>query len=383
LSIGNSQKCTSLLETRAFSTTPTVLGEQNPSTSVSKIQSIKPINKAMKAYLERAREHDEFIKTQRQEFEIGKRHLANMMGENPETFTQEDIDDAIAYLFPSGLFEKRARPLMKPPEEIFPSRKAAEFDDTGRPYHFLFYTSKPNFYQELHDLVQHTNDLYKFEDSMIKKGLKPDPNVQLDLSGSNWIDKITLEQKVVETLLDRDYNNFIAAMERLASLPYSYKVKDFIMKYRKPMSSQTQTYEAITPQVGEDGRQFVTVYECPRKSARATVTLKVPGTGKVIINGQDISYFQNVQSQEQVLFPLLFSNMLKKVDVEAEVKGGGPSGQAGAIRWGISWALRSFVAQETMESMRLAGLLSRDFRTRERKKPGQLGARRQYTWKKR
>lgn len=46
----------------------------------------------MRAYLERAKEHDEFMKIQDEEFRIGKRHLANMMGEDPETFTQEDID---------------------------------------------------------------------------------------------------------------------------------------------------------------------------------------------------------------------------------------------------------------------------------------------------
>lgn len=47
----------------------------------------------MKAYLERAREHDEFMKTQKHEFDVGKRHLANMMGESPETFeSQEAID---------------------------------------------------------------------------------------------------------------------------------------------------------------------------------------------------------------------------------------------------------------------------------------------------
>lgn len=39
---------------------------------------------------------------------------------------------------------------MKPPEEVFPQRKAAEFDETGRPHHFLFYTGRPNFYQILH-----------------------------------------------------------------------------------------------------------------------------------------------------------------------------------------------------------------------------------------
>ncbi|KAJ6632810.1 28S ribosomal protein S9, mitochondrial, partial [Pseudolycoriella hygida] len=52
----------------------------------------KAISKVMRAYLERAQEHDEFMKIQQDEFRIGKRHLANMMGEDPETFTQEDVD---------------------------------------------------------------------------------------------------------------------------------------------------------------------------------------------------------------------------------------------------------------------------------------------------
>lgn len=46
----------------------------------------------MRAYLERAKAHDEFMKQQIHEFQIGKRHLANMMGEDPETFTQQDVD---------------------------------------------------------------------------------------------------------------------------------------------------------------------------------------------------------------------------------------------------------------------------------------------------
>jgi small subunit ribosomal protein S9 len=49
-------------------------------------------NKAMKAYLERATAHDEFMLFQSHDFRIGKRHLANMMGEDPETFSQNDID---------------------------------------------------------------------------------------------------------------------------------------------------------------------------------------------------------------------------------------------------------------------------------------------------
>ncbi|GJQ67948.1 Wtrw [Trypoxylus dichotomus] len=85
----------------------------------------------------------------------------------------------------------------------------------------------------------------------------------------------------------------------------------------------------------------------------------------------------------QLLFPLVFTDMVNQVDVEAFVEGGGPSGQAGAIRWGIATALRSFVNESMIEKMRLAGLLTKDCRTRERKKPGQAGARKKFTWKKR
>lgn len=58
----------------------------------------------MKAYLERAKEHDEFMKKQRHEYKIGKRHLANMMGEDPETFTQEDIDVSDQLIYNQFIF---------------------------------------------------------------------------------------------------------------------------------------------------------------------------------------------------------------------------------------------------------------------------------------
>lgn len=106
-------------------------------------------SRAMKVYLERAREHEDFMKQQQHEFEIGKRHLANMMGEDPENFSQTQIDQAIEYLFPSGIFDPKARPLMKAPEEIFPKRKAAEFDESGRPHHSMFFTGRPNFFKLL------------------------------------------------------------------------------------------------------------------------------------------------------------------------------------------------------------------------------------------
>jgi len=337
----------------------------------------------MKAYLERAKEHDDFMKTQKVEYQIGKRHLANMMGEDPETFTQEDVDNAIAYLFPSGLFDPKARPAMKSPEEVFPVRKAAEFDETGRPFHSMFYTGKPNFFKLLYDIVEQINKINDIEDRMIRKGNKPDPNQTIDLTGYKWISKDQLELLLVEQIADIEYTNFMNAMDRLASLPFSYKTKEFIDKYTKPLMEKSKQMEIPKPQIDEKGREFITTYECLRKRARADVTIRSPGTGKIFINGKDITYFESTQCREQVLFPLVFCNMLGRVDIEANVAGGGTSGQAGAIRWGIAMGLRSFIDPELIEEMRIAGLLTRDYRRRERKKFGQEGARRKYTWKKR
>ncbi|KAG7201088.1 hypothetical protein KM043_017630 [Ampulex compressa] len=122
---------------------------------------------------------------------------------------------------------------------------------------------------------------------------------------------------------------------------------------------------------------------CQRKNSVAVVTVRGNGTGQISINGQSILYFSLAQHREQVLFPLIFTKMTDKVDVVATVEGGGPTGQSGAIRWGIAWALRNFVDKPMLEKMRIAGLLTRDWRVRERKKFGQAGARKKFTWRKR
>lgn len=84
----------------------------------------------------------------------------------------------------------------------------------------------------------------------------------------------------------------------------------------------------------------------------------------------------------QVIYPLLFTGMLFKVDIKAVVTGGGTTSQAGAIRVGISRALADLLPEEA-KSLDLAGLIRTDRRFRERKKPGKAGARRSYTWRKR
>jgi len=108
-----------ILSSRLLSTTSSIRNPVKPNAvSLGPSNDAKPMSNAMKQYLLKKRTHDEFIAKERSEFELGKKHLGNMMGMNPDSMTQEDIDKAIDYLFPSGLFDDEARPKMKPPEEV-------------------------------------------------------------------------------------------------------------------------------------------------------------------------------------------------------------------------------------------------------------------------
>ncbi|KAG8451856.1 hypothetical protein GDO86_003884 [Hymenochirus boettgeri] len=324
-----------------------------------------------------------FIKKQIEEFNIGKRHLANMMGEDPETFTQEDIDRAIAYLFPSGLFDKKARPIMKHPEGIFPKQRAIQWGEDGRPFHFLFYTGKQSYYSLMHDLYGKLQSIQKHEDLMRSKGIHTEITKQIDLIGSRWLIKEELEEMLVEKLSDQDYLHFIQMLERLLILPYCSIEEEYVLTFRKKLEIQSSK-QVINPlQYDEHGRIFSTG-EGKRKTAHAVVVLRDNGKGNIVVNGVEyVEYFTVLQDREQLMFPFQFLDRLGKHDLECTVSGGGRSAQAGAIRLATSRALLSFISDNEVEIMRQAGLLTVDPRVKERKKPGQEGARRKFTWKKR
>jgi small subunit ribosomal protein S9 len=112
-----------------------------------------------------------------------------------------------------------------------------------------------------------------------------------------------------------------------------------------------------------------------RKSSVARVRL-VPGDGKVIINGREMTeYIPFAALREVVNQPLVATETLGSYDVLVNVNGGGYTGQAGAIRHGIARALLQ-VDPEYRTTLKRAGLLTRDPRMKERKKPGLKGARR-------
>ena len=112
-----------------------------------------------------------------------------------------------------------------------------------------------------------------------------------------------------------------------------------------------------------------------RKSSVARVRI-VPGTGKITINGRDIDDFFGLETLKVVVRqPLVATDTLGKYDVIAKVTGGGFTGQAGAIRHGLSRALLT-VEEEFRAPLKAEGFLTRDSRMKERKKYGLKAARR-------
>ncbi|XP_003413657.2 small ribosomal subunit protein uS9m isoform X1 [Loxodonta africana] len=325
----------------------------------------------------------DFIKKQIEEFNIGKRHLANMMGEDPETFTQEDIDRAIVYLFPSGLFEKQARPSMKHPDYIFPKQSAIQWGEDGRPFHFLFYTGKQSYYSLMHEAYGKFLDAEKRQNQLQAKDLQMEKTKTKDPIVSRWLIKEELEGMLAEKLSDRDYTRFIQLVERFSTLQCGAAEEEFLRRFRRSVTIQSKKQLTERLQYDEQGRAFSTS-EGKRKSAKAEVVVYEHGNGKIKVNGVDhLLYFPVTQDREQLMFPFHFLDRLGKHDVNCTVSGGGRSAQAGAIRLATARALCSFVTEDEVEWMRQAGLLTTDPRVRERKKPGQEGARRKFTWKKR
>jgi len=119
-----------------------------------------------------------------------------------------------------------------------------------------------------------------------------------------------------------------------------------------------------------------------RKTSSARIYLK-KGKGKILVNNLKLDeYFGRKVAQMLVMQPLELVELSEKLDIDIKVKGGGSFGQAGAIRHGISRALTIF-DEELRPQLKKAGLLTRDPRRVERKKPGLVKARKSKQFSKR
>jgi small subunit ribosomal protein S9 len=156
--------------------------------------------------------------------------------------------------------------------------------------------------------------------------------------------------------------------------------------------AETKTFEDLSQLKGNEAAQPVHVKKVDaqgrayatgkRKNAVARVWLK-PGAGRITINTKDFAqYFARPVLQMLLKQPLVAANRLDQFDILATVTGGGLSGQAGAVRHGISKAL-TYYEPELRPVLKKGGFLTRDSRVVERKKYGRVKARRSFQFSKR
>ncbi|XP_036838604.1 28S ribosomal protein S9, mitochondrial [Oncorhynchus mykiss] len=225
---------------------------------------------------------EEFIKKQVEEFNIRKRHLANMMGEDPETFTQGDINRSIAYLFPSSLFDNKAKPLMKHPDEDTFTKALA---------------------------VEKHQDRLRGKDLFTQAAKQISRISFLTFAISQGNDRLTQDQRLGATpilpcCVSRQHARFIQLMERLLSLPYCSVEEDFVQRYRRQLEIQSSKQQVQPLQYDQHGVAYSTG-DARRKTATGTVLLRDSGSGSISINGTNyVHYFPVLQDREQLMFPL-------------------------------------------------------------------------------
>eukprot|EP00795_Rhopilema_esculentum_P017146 gene17146-8681_t len=281
---------------------------------------------------------DWLMVSEMEKYELGKRWLATMMGEDVSSFTDEKISEAIKYLLPSHLFAEDARPSMK---NIWKNLESLE--------------KMPNSPQTI---TEQDEPLSFFDKPLLVR----------------WLKHHEMEDLLHCKLADNQYDLILRRLSRIAKHPNGEAMQDFLSKYQVQLSEGGKKIEVA--QIDENGVVTTMGY---RKCAIAEVKLK-EGSGKVMINNMPMTkFFHTFDHRKQVLFPLMVTGQLGKFDVDAGVIGGGPTGQAGAIRFGISQALLSF-SESFFQPLDNAGLLLRDRRKVERKKPGQKKARKKFAW---
>ena len=145
------------------------------------------------------------------------------------------------------------------------------------------------------------------------------------------------------------------------------------------LATPTEAEAIREPQIDAQGRAYATG---KRKNAIARVWIK-PGKGQITINGKDQeAYFARPVLRMMIAQPLQLTDRAGQFDVVCTVVGGGLSGQAGAVRHGISKAL-TYYEPDLRPALKKEGFLTRDSRTVERKKYGRAKARRSFQFSKR
>ncbi|KAE9620245.1 putative ribosomal protein S9 [Lupinus albus] len=249
------------------------------------------------------------------------------------------------------------------------------------------------------------DDVFNFQEEVVDEGFNA---TYVEESGrrEEEVDMLQKEEKELTAILkgpNRAFGDLIASsgitdemldslialkdFEGVDGLPPLSVIED--LRYEKNTSKssraelerlkQEEAAKARVRQVDDKGRAYGTGR---RKCSVARVWVQ-PGDGKFVVNDKEFDvYFPMLEHRATLLRPFSETKTLGLWDVKCTVKGGGVSGQVGAIRLGISKALQSW-EPDLRPALRNAGFLTRDARVVERKKPGKAKARKSYQWVKR
>lgn len=181
-------------------------------------------------------------------------------------------------------------------------------------------------------------------------------------------------------LKPRHYEHLVQLLNKLSSIDpqlTNTEIKNELSRYVRKTSAQAQQQKR--QELDEFGRS---VAVGKRKAATAKVYL-VRGNGDILVNGRQLNdYFVKMKDRDSIAYPLKVVDSLGKYNVFATTSGGGPTGQAEAIMHAIAKALLVF--NPLLKSrLRKAGVITRDYRHVERKKPGKKKARKMPAWVKR
>ncbi|KAL5106082.1 28S ribosomal protein S9 mitochondrial [Taenia crassiceps] len=312
------------------------------------------ISASIEFYLRSYQSYENMLEEERVKYENGRKFLARLMGQDPLAFNQEQIDEAIRYLLPSGLESRKGHPKLK---KRFTRIK--KFDKTGRPFHDLYYTGKPAYYEVMHEataLIEELNN--KFDRGYIDR----DYTAFKNLRPFEWFTKDQLSRRLLELVSDVMHEDWLRLMDALLKHPLAWHAESFIHSYRASVQEGVSRDVFPEPQV-DPGTNFrcIDAYG-QKKHAFVELRMTHPGAGKFI-----------------------YTCMLGAVDVVARVSSDtetGHSSKANALRLALARALACFLPGDSGHNrLRAAGLLTQDDRFGERKKPGQKKARKKPIWK--
>ncbi|CAF4532072.1 unnamed protein product, partial [Rotaria sp. Silwood2] len=111
-----------------------------------------------------------------------------------------------------------------------------QFDKAGRPFHFLYYTAKQNYYDALHTVANKIEELKKAEVVMLASGHEPDYSQNDEFNYTQWENKEIFEQRFLEKLDDEQYKTLIICLNRLVKNPMAYTIKDYINSFRTKLA---------------------------------------------------------------------------------------------------------------------------------------------------